>query len=300
MARWFPFGGRRAEEKVDRAVGIGDDRIPRRSVRLDAGIDEAARLVVVDGDRLELRDRHVLRHGKAIRLATVEATRRQSPSRPRDRPAPRRRPAPSSPPTRRLPRRTSSSVRRVRCGGGPLDSSRRASTIFPIPSPGQIFAPVNRFLEAIALAIASPAAAASERIFCCLGLGTNGFPFSIPSGLAGPLDVEIVEELLDGGRSWIAMIELECAEPRCHAACGGEMSVRCQGSVPDKVTVIVPGRHGALAGQAAESGWKKCTFPPADRSILPHLGQGDELAAIGGRNGVPAPLVPKAGRMPWL
>ena len=75
---------------------------------------------------------------------------------------------------------------------------------------------------------------------------------------------------------------------RCPSAAKVQSSLR--------VTVIVPGRHGALAGPAAATGWKKCTFHTADRSILPHPGQGDELAA----NRVPAPMVPKAGRMPWL
>ena len=67
-------------------------------------------------------------------------------------------------------------------------------------------------------------------------------------GLAGPLEVEVVEELLDGGRGGIAMIELECAEPRCHAAGGGEMSVRCQGSV-------LVESHGDRAGASRGPGW---------------------------------------------
>ena len=79
---------------------------------------------------------------------------------------------------------------------------------------------------------------------------------------------------------------------RCPSAAKAQSSLR--------VTVIVPGRHGALAGPAAATGCKKCTFHPSDRSILPHPGLGDELAAIGVQNRVAASLVPKAGRMPWL
>jgi hypothetical protein len=66
------LGRRRTEVQVDGAVRVLDDVVARRAVGIGAGFDEAARLVVVDGERPELRDRRILRNMQCAGLAAVE------------------------------------------------------------------------------------------------------------------------------------------------------------------------------------------------------------------------------------
>src|SRR6516225_7923584 len=70
----FGFAGRRrrAEIEVGRAVGIDDDVIARRPVGVATGVNKTARLVVVDRERPELRDRRVLRHMQRVALVPLQ------------------------------------------------------------------------------------------------------------------------------------------------------------------------------------------------------------------------------------
>src|SRR6516162_8722098 len=70
----FGFAGRRrrAEIEIGRAVGIDDDIVARRPVGVATGVNETARLVVVDRERPELRDRRVLRHMQRVALVPLQ------------------------------------------------------------------------------------------------------------------------------------------------------------------------------------------------------------------------------------